>query len=154
MKNYLKRMLVYDLWANRKILTMLRDMNEAPDDAIKLLAHLLRAQELWYCRIKGYSPCKMEIWPQLNLDECAALVEQNHKNLAALLEAQDDDSLNQIIAYKNSRGEEFSNPLGDILLHLFNHGTHHRAQIVRGMRQAGTAPQAIDYIFYVRTGDK
>jgi uncharacterized damage-inducible protein DinB len=54
------------------------------------------------------------------------------------------------IAYKNTRGESFENSVRDILFHINNHSTHHRAQIAARIREAGITPPTSDYIFYRR----
>ncbi|MGZ5281453.1 MAG: DinB family protein [Bacteroidia bacterium] len=52
--------------------------------------------------------------------------------------------------YVNSQGERFENSLQDVLFHLINYGTHHRAQISTLFRQNDMAPPAADYFFWVR----
>jgi len=39
-----------------------------------------------------------------------------------------DAGLGEAVSYQNTSGMTFQQPLGDILLHLFNHQTHHRGQ--------------------------
>ena len=62
----------------------------------------------------------------------------------------EEENLDKLISYQNSSGKIFSNKLSDILLHLFNHGTHHRAQISLLLRQNNIVPPKTDYIFYKR----
>lgn len=58
--------------------------------------------------------------------------------------------LTDVVKYSNTKGQEFSNSLYDILLHLFNHGTYHRGQIATDMRRNGLEPLNTDYITMVR----
>ncbi|WP_414711827.1 DinB family protein [Sphingobacterium sp. UBA1498] len=44
----------------------------------------------------------------------------------------------------------FHNKVNDILLHVFNHGTYHRAQIASEMRRNGVEPINTDYITFIR----
>jgi uncharacterized damage-inducible protein DinB len=44
----------------------------------------------------------------------------------------------------------FSNTIKDILFHMINHSTHHRAQIAMDMRNNKLEPLPLDYIFYKR----
>jgi uncharacterized damage-inducible protein DinB len=37
--------------------------------------------------------------------------------------------LDSEVRYRNSKGRKFRHPLWQILLHMFNHQTHHRGQI-------------------------
>lgn len=53
--------------------------------------------------------------------------------------------------YKNLKGERFKQPVVEILLHVFNHGTYHRGQLVNMLRQAGIEKiPATDYIVFSR----
>ncbi|MND08253.1 DinB family protein [compost metagenome] len=47
-------------------------------------------------------------------------------------------------------GTRQRHPLEPALLHLFNHGTHHRGQITTLLMQAGVDPGATDLIIYYR----
>ena len=59
--------------------------------------------------------------------------------------------LDSILDFKTMKGDAFSQPIRDILLHLSNHGTYHRGQLVTMLRQVGVEkiPQT-DYILYSR----
>ncbi|MEJ7912972.1 MAG: DinB family protein, partial [Chitinophagaceae bacterium] len=37
--------------------------------------------------------------------------------------------------YRNSKKEQFKQPVYQVLQHLFNHGTYHRGQLVNMLRQ-------------------
>jgi uncharacterized damage-inducible protein DinB len=54
--------------------------------------------------------------------------------LAAELRGPD---LDQVLVYRNSRGVEFRRHFGSLLLHFFNHQTHHRGQASTLLTQAG-----------------
>ncbi|MDB5154777.1 MAG: hypothetical protein JWR54_3528, partial [Mucilaginibacter sp.] len=55
-----------------------------------------------------------------------------------------------VISYKNLKGDDFENKLSDVLAHLINHGTHHRAQVGQHLKLAGVELPNTDYIFYIR----
>ena len=67
----------------------------------------------------------------------------------AWLATLSDDDLRRDIAYADRDGKTQTNALGDILLHVCNHGVHHRAQAVNMLRHIGTAlpKSGLDYIF-------
>jgi uncharacterized damage-inducible protein DinB len=50
------------------------------------------------------------------------------RRLCATVEGFDEDALRKPFAYKTTSGAPQEQNLGDILLHLFNHQTHHRGQ--------------------------
>jgi len=45
--------------------------------------------------------------------------------------------LSSELSYRNARGEAFTKPFGPLLLHLFNHQTHHRGMVALYLDQAG-----------------
>jgi uncharacterized damage-inducible protein DinB len=57
--------------------------------------------------------------------------------IATLAEELRPSDLAQTLAYTNSRGLTFRKPFGSLLLHFFNHQTHHRGQASTLLTQAG-----------------
>jgi uncharacterized damage-inducible protein DinB len=59
--------------------------------------------------------------------------------------------LDHVFQYQNKKGEQFKQPLYQMLIHLFNHGTYHRGQIVTILHQLGIKkiPQ-MDFIVWSR----
>ena len=43
-------------------------------------------------------------------------------------------------------GRDFTRPRAEVIVHLFNHQTHHRGQIHAMLTAAGTKPEATDVI--------
>lgn len=145
----LQKLLAYDKWANEKIFPIFKKVEDPSirKETDKLFAHLLTAQVVWVNRIQK-QPLPEHIWPDLSLSEMASLIEDNQLKLQKLISEKDE-----IISYKNSKGEEFENSVEEILLHLTIHGQHHRAQIAKLLRQSGLKPPATDLIFFLRTLD-
>ena len=86
--------------------------------------------------------------------ESIAEIGRRFRETAAAREAfiaqLDDPGLVKTITYTNSKGVENTYSFGDMLLHVCNHGTHHRAQAINMLRQlTGEIPKpGIDYIFW------
>jgi uncharacterized damage-inducible protein DinB len=45
--------------------------------------------------------------------------------------------LEHVFHYQNTKKEQFKQPIYQMLLHMFNHGTYHRGQLVTMLRQLG-----------------
>jgi len=58
---------------------------------------------------------------------------------------------NRILEYE---GEKLANNIKDIVVHVINHSTYHRAQIALLVRQSGGEPAKTDYIVYQREFQK
>ena len=138
----------YDDWANRELISAL-EAGDPPARSVKLLAHILSAQKLWWQRLT-LKPQTYPVWPEFTLEECRAESEELRKLWKSYLAAQSNGSLLVEVRYKNTKGESFASSANDILQHVILHSTHHRGQIVADLRQSGHTPPYIDFIHAVR----
>ena len=67
-----------------------------------------------------------------------------------IIKNPDSEIITKKIIYKNSKGIEFSNTVQDVIFHVINHSTYHRAQIASDLKANGIEPINTDYIFYKR----
>lgn len=149
MKDYFIRLLHYDRYANLRILALLVQ-TEDHEKAEQLMAHLLTAQQVWLGRCI-YKPANITtLWPDWKADTFEKIINENHKQWLSYLESLNDEDVEQPIHYKNLQGDPFETKLADILTHLFNHGTHHRAQAGQHLKPAGTDLPNTDYILFAR----
>lgn len=91
----------------------------------------------------------VQIWEEHDLAYC----KKQHDHVSQELQqfvTDDPGQLSLIIEYQNSKQQNFKNSLEDILIHLLNHGTYHRAQLAMDLRQHGLEPINTDYINFVR----
>jgi uncharacterized damage-inducible protein DinB len=51
------------------------------------------------------------------------------------------------------RGNPWRQPLGQLVLHVVNHGTHHRGQVSGFLRAMGHVPPKLDLVSYYRNMD-
>ncbi|MFB6230580.1 MAG: DinB family protein [Salinibacter sp.] len=137
-------------WANSRVLSAMQDADAEPGRAVELLSHLLRVQDMWRGRVEGTGHADLSLWVDEDLAACAERAGASARRWEALLERCSPEDLDRAVAYVNSEGTPFETPLRDILTHVVNHSTHHRAQIALVLREAGVAPPSTGYIFYVR----
>jgi len=146
MLSYYQKLFRYDRWANEQFLeTMLREV--PPPKALQLLAHVVAAEILWQSRLMG-RPAPVPVWPSWNIDECRRHVEQ----LPALWKEfwSSSPSLDDSIRYTNSKGEEWTSRIDDVIDHVLFHSTYHRGQIAAELRKAGANVPYTDYIHATR----
>lgn len=144
------RLVRYTHWANARVLEALRMPAFPPDRAVELFNHLLRAQDVWYGRMAGTEHADLDLWTDEGLPACADRLAESTRRWQAVIDEHDAKDLNRSIAYKNSEGIRYETPLRDILNHVVNHGTHHRAQIAFVLRENGIAPPTTGYIYFLR----
>lgn len=115
------------------------------------MAHVVAAERLWLERLKQ-QPQSTPVWPQADAEEC----ERQSDGLAILwreyLELMTAGDVAQSVSYKNSKGEEWTNTVLDILTHVLLHSAYHRGQIASHMRETGQTPAYTDFIHSVRQG--
>jgi len=151
MNDYFLNLFNYDQFANGVILNCIFEAGE-PEKPVQLMAHLLAAQQVWLNRCKGLPPASNVLWPDWKADTFEKLINDNHKGWVEYVSNLQPQDFNKIIAYKNTKGEDFENELADILAHVINHGTHHRAQAGQQLKLAGLENLPLtDYILYVRS---
>lgn len=149
MELLINQLWLYNDWANKTLITTLEEYGTSvPDTSMHLLSHIMNTQYIWMARIKGIVP-SLGVWDDHSLEICKSLHEESSFNLKKEIEIHAHD-LQQVIAYKSTAGIGYENSIHDILLHIFNHGTYHRAQIAMDSRINGLKPVTTDYIAFVR----
>jgi len=161
MKDYILSITTFNTWANTRILNFVAAAGEDRAEMIqvssfpsirKTVLHILDAQTIWMSRLEGESPL---VWPLTEfagstLDACKQLVESSREfeTFTARLSEQD---LTATIDYKTIKGDPFRNTIVHILMHVMNHGTFHRGQLITLLRGAGfTDLASTDMIAFFR----
>ena len=148
--DYYARLLRYDAWANAETLGSLRG-GEATAKAVRWMGHIVGVGALWLARLRQ-EPAVMAVWPDLDLEGCAAGIERLADSWPRYLQALSPADLEGSVGYRNSLGEYWTNTVGDILTHVAMHGAYHRAQIAAAVRESGREPAYTDFIHAVRQG--
>lgn len=149
MIEHLNRLFAYDAWANGEVLNSLRAASNLPARSVKLLAHILSAERLWYERIHAQKQ-SLAVWPEFTLQRCEDEAREVASLWQASLRGMNAEELARLVEYKNSKGQSWSSQVQDILLHVITHSAYHRGQIAADMRAAGNTPAYTDYIHAVR----
>ncbi len=147
MKAFFHQLFDYNFYCNKKLIASCEDLKSVPDEVIRLFSHVLNAHHLWNARILN-TKTEMEVW---QLHETGRWEELHYENQRTTFEIiRNTDNFKRRIDYQNSEGRSYSNALQDILFHIVNHSTHHRAQIAAAYRKNDLEPLTLDYIFYKR----
>ncbi|SRR6266436_4029420 len=148
---HIRNLFSYDQWANREVLGSLQALDVPPARSINLLAHIASAERLWLERLLVQKQT-LPVWPQFTLEQCKLEVDQLPGLWKSYLTSLGEEGLSGSIAYRNTKGESFTNQKQDVLLHVVMHSAYHRGQIAADMRAAGFAPAYTDFIHAVRRG--
>ena len=146
MKEFYRGIFEYHHDLNQKLLQEITKHFEVlPERSFPLFCHVLNAHQIWNARIEGTT--EFGVHQAQPLSACEAIDNSNYANTIRILDSIDIDKM---ITYKTSKGLEFTSSVKDILFHVNNHSTHHKAQIVSDFRQKDIAPIVLDYIWYKR----
>lgn len=161
MKDLLVQYAVYNVWANRKLLETIlslpqeKQYQQLPSSFQSLFStvlHMWDAESAWWQRMKLRERVVMpsENFQGTMNDVCTGLMQQNQQWMEWVMQAT-EPALEHVFQYYNSKKEHFKNPVSQVLLHVFNHGTYHRGQLVNLLRQLGVEkiPQT-DFIVWSR----
>lgn len=148
MKNYFLKLYQYNAWANKRVLGTLQQQNVNDEKILSLMGHVIAALFLWLHRIKGLPPPDVKLWGEYSLDQLILLSERAGQEWVHFVESTPD--FNRQLTYKNYVGENYTNNVEMIMIHLVNHSSYHRAQIAMLLRQKGLEPINTDFITYDR----
>ncbi|MGF7073096.1 DinB family protein [Mucilaginibacter sp. 3215] len=151
MKTYFLKMFNYNVFANQQLIQAV-ETGGSPTTTLKLMGHLLAAEQAWLERCKLIPPSIPNSWPEnVTIEQCKKQVPECYEAWVAFLNEINEEDLNKVIPYHSFTGDYFENQLGDIITQVLNHGTHTRAQIGQQLKFAGTKTLPVtDYSYYLR----
>lgn len=157
----LRSHLAYTAWASQRLVRtvsalsqeeLTRDFGTADKSLLGTLVHIFGADRVWLTRLQGESPGAYltDADYQLSVlqNDWPALHERWRQWAAGL----SDDAVLKEVSYKDMRGNPWRQPLWQLVLHVVNHGTHHRGQAAGFLRTLGHMPPQLDLVLYYRDG--
>ena len=161
MKQLLQQYGAYNVWANKKIIDRISLLpvelvdKETPSSfpsIYKTLLHLWDVESIWLQRLKlaehievpsasfeGNLLEMMTAWSKISQQWDQWITQTNEANLV------------HVFAYQNSKREQFKQPVYEMIMHLFNHQTYHRGQIITIFHAVGVDKiPATDFIAFCR----
>lgn len=129
---------------------------------IGTLNHVVAGDTIWLRRFMGHPSGFSSLQAMAGIPAPAGLAHRYSDDLDTLLEHRvrldaiiealaaevADTDLAQPLAYRNARGDNRKN-FGALLLHLFNHQTHHRGQATTLLSQSGVDVGVTDLLEWI-----
>ena len=113
---------------------------------------LLTERDVWYPRFASGISNRVALDAEIEPDR-AALRERLTAAVAAwapLIAAWPAERFDSRLDYRNTRGVAQSLPFGLTLAHVFNHGTHHRAQLTAAITALGHDCPELDLVWMLQ----
>ena len=147
MKELLKQLAAYNIWAHQKIMDVILSLPEEKqlahvpssfESLYQTILHIWDAESVWWQRMKLH---ERFVKPSDNFkgttrDVVNGLISQS-KLWESWVSNVPDHSLDHVFEYRNNKKEQVKMPIFQMLTHVFNHGTYHRGQLINMLRQLG-----------------
>jgi uncharacterized damage-inducible protein DinB len=154
----------YNRWANARLFAAALDLSEISyrlhigvffGNLHGILNHLLLTDRLWLKRLTGEGDYPTQLNAILYEDRAeltrARIAED--ERLIEVVEKFDDTALKGLHGYQTISGMPKSQVLSDILMHIFNHQTHHRGQAHACLSiLTGSEPPSLDLLVFQTGG--
>jgi uncharacterized damage-inducible protein DinB len=147
MKKLLLQYAAYNVWANQRMIDCIsnltddqinREINSSYKSIYATLLHLWDAEAIWWQRIKLQEQIDV---PSLNFNgsiiELGNNLMKQSKQWKEWVDLATEAALEHEFIYRNSKREQFKQPVNEVLVHLFNHQSYHRGQLITMFRQVG-----------------
>ena len=152
--------LAYSRWANSRLMEaaaslnaeeLRRDFKTADRSILGTLFHLFSSDRVWLARVRDNSSMPAPAKPEeQHLEQLRNEWPGVQDRWSEWVESLDDAALRRPVAYRDLKGNSWNTPPWQIILHLVNHGTHHRGQVSGFLRALGRTPPPLDLIAYYR----
>jgi uncharacterized damage-inducible protein DinB len=161
MRQLLQQYAAYNLWANKRIVDTASRLNEGQVDkeivssfpsVYKTVMHMMEVENVWWQRLQLVEQPTSSGWFTGNFNELSKKLLALSQQWQNWMGNTNDANIDHVFAYYNFQKEYFKQPVYEMLLHLFNHQTFHRGQIITMFRQLGLEkiPQT-DFIVFTRS---
>lgn len=154
-----RELLRYNSWANERLFAVCETL---PDEKLdrqfemgmgtirETLSHIASAERVWLDRWGAHAAPRFRARANgIGVVEIANEWHAIEAERSAFIGRLEPVDFERIVSFRTTTGHEYAMWLGGLILHVCNHGTHHRAQLLNMLRQVGAAlpKPELDYIF-------
>lgn len=149
MKEILEQYAAYNLWANERLLKVVLGLDENLQQQVLsssfpglyvTFLHIWDTESIWWQRMKLHEqivvPGKAF---NPNMQEVSNGLLNQSKQWKEWVSTASEPQLEHVFAYYSKHKEYHKNPVWKTVVHLFNHGTYHRGQIVTMLHAVGVS---------------
>lgn len=162
----------YNQWMNIRLYQLASELSEEQllqnrgaffGSVVGTLNHLLVADLVWLNRFKQLPNAPAVLQRLSNFPVATALDQLLYPDFSQLQQARaqiddlflvlcadlNEQHLQQVLSYKNMKGEPMRKRFASLLQHLFNHQTHHRGQLTTLFSQMGVDVGVTDLLMLI-----
>lgn len=149
----------FTAWANARVMNavstltsqeLAHDFKTADKTILGTLAHCYRAERVWLNRLNN---TKVDF--KVEGDDTLVALQNNWPPIngawsAWAADLSEEDAATAELTYTDLKGNPWTQPLWTIALHVVNHSSHHRGQVIGFIRSLGHTPPDVDLIIFSR----
>lgn len=149
------------MWANHRITDLINGLDtqlhlttiESSFGILRgTVQHMANAESIWWQRMKLVETPHSFDDLDMPLDLVSKKLIEFSNQWKDWIEKSAANALEHEFLYHNTKKEQFKQPVYQMLLHLFNHQTYHRGQLVIMLKQLGIEKiPATDFIVWSRS---
>lgn len=150
MKQHFIKQFEFEYWSNMQILEALKSLNAPNERAIFLFSHLLSSHCMWLSRLNK-TDFTCTLFQERTLAECEQLMSDNKLGWLKYLQQTSDGDFNKEIEFMSAWEavpKKRIMSIADALVHLINHSSYHRGQIVASIKGQVKELPLTTYIMY------
>ncbi len=145
MKDFFLGKIEYDFHLNKSLSYHLEKYeDEIPKFCLKSMSHIINAHHIWLSRLFDVQS-ESDFWDVLPIDYFIPFHKQNYEQTCTLLEDLDLHAKDEILT---SNGDLVSEDTASILYHMLTHSVHHRAQIIKTLKESNLPVPSLELIVY------
>ena len=161
-KQYFIELGEFNIWANNIVCGWLDKISEEQwkqpvvssfTSIYETMLHMAASDKLWVERLNKLTQHELLVNTfNGSKKELIDIWKNESVKFKQFIEALPAESINEKLAFKNTKGIPYNQPYWQLLAHIVNHATYHRGQLVTMLRQVGyTDLSSIDMTTYFRT---
>jgi uncharacterized damage-inducible protein DinB len=136
----------FEKWANQLVFEAIEKADEPDPRVFELITHIIVSQHIWLKKILNDNP-SYKSWEVLSIEKLKVLNEQNHSEWLAYLNGQRGDETEVYLNF-NLFGTASKISVEDLIVHLINHSSYHRGQIISKLKGSIDPLPLITYIAF------
>jgi len=155
----LKVLFDYNAWAYAQVWACVKQLSEEQfvqemdyslGSVRNHMVHVASVDARWWARVRGIAvPDHLEAADFATREDVSRAWSVIYGDIDPFLAQMSDETVQKEITY-TSRGQTRTNFAWEILLHVVNHGTDHRAQMLYLLHKLGAMTVEQDFVYYLR----
>jgi uncharacterized damage-inducible protein DinB len=145
MKEFFLDKFEFDFYSMKSWISCIENQEESVSQfTLKSISHIVNVHHIWNSRILNKTS-ESNKWDILPVSYHTRLARQNYLETTDFLEKYE---LSEKIKYHSSEGIKMEKSIVDVLYHILNHSTYHRAQITMDLKQNNIQFPSLNFITY------